>query len=239
MSVCLLGLVAACAHGPFPLEWTGGSPPRLKPLDRSALLTERVRCQFIDERPEPRSMFGVRPAGREYHASDPLGSWVEQHFVSTLSSYGVPIVSEGETVLLRISLTRLLVTEGNTYRGEMNFRADALRPGQQEPFWRGVIQAGSNRWGSTADLGMYREVLSNTVLDAARDLMDDPGFIASMRPTASVVPPVPPPPPLATAFCPRCGAKLAEGAHFCHSCGAAVPKSAESPAAVDSPGPGR
>src|SRR5689334_14592644 len=121
--LCAIALLSAgCAHGPHPLRWTGDGPPRLKSLDRSALYYERVRGEFYDERPEPHSLFGVRESGREYHTDENLAVWAAGHFANTLAAYGVPIVTSGETVLLRVYLTQLLVTEGNVYRGEMNFR---------------------------------------------------------------------------------------------------------------------
>ncbi|MGC4119927.1 MAG: hypothetical protein QM765_36190 [Myxococcales bacterium] len=214
VSLALSLFCAGCAHtsGPYELQWMADHPPRLKAMDRTGVYNERLRFEFFDERPEPRELFGVRAStGHEYRTSTAIGSWAASHFKKTLTEYGVPVVESGETVVVRIYVTKVLVTEGGVYRGEFNYRAEAWRPNQPQPFWRGLIQALSRRWGRSASVDMFQGTLTNVVLDAARDLLDDPGFLNSLRmpPAYQMVPipvapvPVPPPTPATVPAQPR------------------------------------
>ncbi len=76
-----------------------------------------------------------------------------------------------------------------------------MRPGSTQPIWAGPILGSSRRWGRSRKLAYHYEVLTRTVQDGVRNLLQDPGFVAALNPQAVplVLPSVPAPAPIVPA----------------------------------------
>lgn len=182
--VVVLGLVG-CAHqsSPMMLIWTNNRLPGLqKGIDRTALSQARVRLEFVDERPEPRDLVGIRNGtGEEFRTFTQVLPWFGQHFEESLVQYGVQVVRSEETVRVRVTLSHLLVIEGGDYVAQLQGRVEVLSPAGGPPVATFRLKGKSEPRGKTDDGRMVSHAASKAVLDAAHNLLDDPEFVLALR----------------------------------------------------------
>jgi len=214
MRVCLVLAVlagalssSACASdGHHPLAWNPADrfqagEVRVRNIDRRALFAERFKLVLHDERPEPRDLFGKNVhSGRTFTTREDIGAWCGEHLQRLLRENGFPLVASGETATVHAHLLKALVTEANTFSGEILIRYSVRRP-SGAVVWEGLLRSTSTRFGRTHRLANYHQALSRSVIDAAADLLNDESLLFSLRtggmpgvqyPVAPL--PVPPPP---------------------------------------------
>lgn len=200
LPLLLVLLAAGCAHSDkrYLLEWAPENPPQLKAMDRTGLFLTPLRVEFADERQPPLTRFARHRSGDEFHTDQAVVPWMAGYFNTTLAHYGVRVVESGETATLRISVRQFGSEEGHVYAGNLNCVAQLFRPGVAQPVWAGPILGSSRRWGRSRKMAYHYEVLTRTVQDGVRNLLQDPGFLRALGPQAVplVLPSVPAPPPV-------------------------------------------
>ena len=179
-------LLSGCAtawneHLGVPLVWRA-EDEALIPVG-VGLPGHRLRlARVVDRRPE-RALIGVnvqRPE-RTYRVTtaDDVAGWATAQFARVLHRQGVVLVEAGETETLEVELTRLMVTEGNRFLGNVEFSVRLLGP-RGDVLWSGRLAGESRRWGRTYNLQNYYQAITIAFDNAARGLVTEPTFLAAL-----------------------------------------------------------
>jgi hypothetical protein len=165
----------------IPLKWT----PTQGLADMGAvdvsgtLLAAKIHVDtFIDTRQDPKKVGeNLENAAKPLPVTtaDDVAAYVTGHFRETLRSAGVNVVEGPGDITLGGELSQFLVTETNTYRGELHLLIHVKNPAGKE-IWSGVILGGSERWGRSYKAENYYETISDTVLNAAHNLLTNAAF---------------------------------------------------------------
>jgi hypothetical protein len=209
-----LKTLARCASAPsssvlpsdyHPLQNAVDSLPSLEAANRTALFSELIKLDLLDDRGDPCSLFGRGPHGRELHTHDDVPRWTRGVLTGALIGYRLTTVETGQTLWLTGTLLKAMVEEGKVFAGDVSVRFELRRSPSSAPVWIGVVDGRSRRWGRTGRLELYLQALGAAVTDVARNLLDDPGFLNAVNSTAAyraAAPVAPPPAPLPTAPAP-------------------------------------
>ena len=87
--------------------------------------------------------------------------------------------SEAEaTVVVKVEVARCLVTEQDTYKGELNLVVEVDKGGT--PLWRGTVMGENTRWGRSYKLENYYETISDSLMDAVGKTLKSPAFLDAL-----------------------------------------------------------
>jgi len=180
--VCLLG----CAHAPVPLV---GIPLDWRPTDsitESGVTTDTqdVKIQvgdFVDTRSDHAAIGENRedPKPKPVTTRDDVGRFVADHLRETLRKTGLDVVDAGGKVALSGEVTDFFVAETDVYRSEVTLRVTAT-DATGKKLWSGVTSGTNTRFGKSYKAENYYEGLSDALVDAMQNLLQDPGFRKSL-----------------------------------------------------------
>jgi|GEM_PF-6460285 len=183
-------VLAACAHPSHraslnvPLIWSPTDSTELGGDVLTAFDGQTVAVTAgLDERAPPRSSIGANreeatPRPVTTH-DDPL-AFVTAQLGRVLRQNTVDVVSSHATRVLRIDLKDLFIEEDNTYHGRIVLAA-TLEDEQGTRLWRGIIRGDNHRMGHSFTPENYEQTLSDTILDAAGNLLGKPEFQRAVR----------------------------------------------------------
>jgi hypothetical protein len=180
---CLIASGAATAAPAvlenIPLKWSPTSTlAEMGPLDLSAAdLTAKVRVEaLVDTRQNPTliAQNTEKPdKPRPVTTSSDVGAFVTEHLKDTLRAGGLNIVDDAGDVTLTGEIRQFFVNEVNVYRGEASLVLH-LKDAAGKELWTGVIVGDAERFGRSYRADNYYEVLSDTLLRAAHNLLANP-----------------------------------------------------------------
>jgi hypothetical protein len=180
---CLIASGAATAAPAvlenIPLKWSPTSTlAEMGPLDLSAAeLSVKVHVEaLVDTRQNPTliAQNTEKPdKPRPVTTSSDVGGFVTEHLKDTLRSGGLNIVDDAGDVTLTGEVRQFFVTEVNVYRGEASLVLH-LKDSAGKELWTGVIVGDAERFGRSYRADNYYEVLSDTLLRAAHNLLANP-----------------------------------------------------------------
>jgi hypothetical protein len=183
--VCLLASGAAAARETelenIPLKWSPTSTlAEMGPVDLTAPdLTVRIHIEgLIDSRQNPTliAQNTEKPdKPRPVTTSGDVAAFVTEHLKDTLRAGGLTTVDDGGDVTLSGEIRQFFVNEVNVYRGEASIVLH-LKNGAGKEIWTGVINGDAERFGRSYRADNYYEVLSDTLLRAAHNLLANPAF---------------------------------------------------------------
>jgi len=169
-----------------------GVPLRWKPTASTAnVLNEAARAfrerkvqvvTFTDGR-EDRALIGRNTedkVAKDVTTSDDVGAWCAGRLSELLKQAGVPVVNEGAELVVSGKVTRFMVDETDSYRGNVALRITVSDPAGQE-VWSGLVSGDSDHFGRSYKEENYMEGLSDSFLQAASGLFSDPALIARLQ----------------------------------------------------------
>jgi hypothetical protein len=135
---------------------------------------------LTDARPDPQIVAENREdesKGKVYSVktSSNVAEFATAHLGAVLKEAGLEVVKEGGDVTLGGEVTQFLVTEKDTYVGDVRLKLKLTGKDGKE-LWTGIGGGAGKRWGRSYKLENYHEVLSDSLLEAAVSLMKDEGF---------------------------------------------------------------
>jgi hypothetical protein len=143
----------------------------------SGLMDVKIQVDpFVDTR-ENKAKFGENQedkAPRSVTTSSNVADFTTQNFRNALKQYGLTIVPSGGDVVIGGDILEFMVTESNTYKGEVRIKLSVKKRGKTE--WAGIAAGTSSRWGRSFKDENYYETISDSLLDAIAHAMDDEGF---------------------------------------------------------------
>ena len=183
--VCLLASGAAAARETvlenIPLKWSPTSAlAEMGPLDLTAPdLAVKIHVEgLVGSRQNPTliAQNTEKPdKPRPVTTSSDVGAFVTEHLKDTLRAAGLNTVDDAGDVTLSGEVRQYFVNEVNVYRGEASLVLH-LKNSAGKELWTGVITGDAERFGRSYRADNYYEVLSDTLLRAAHNLLANPGF---------------------------------------------------------------
>lgn len=194
-------VVAACAsYGPIvdlPLAWRGvESSPAPSPPVAQAFAASTLAFGLRDVRPDPYAVGGYEDSNAVIRTSDNIASYCSTQLGQLLVHAGARFAGSPSAVL-EAELLEFRVIEGNTFNGVVRIRV-IIQSGQSGQAgagkaWNKTYTGTSKRWGRTHNPENFNEALSNSLVEVAQQLLQDPEFAAALQP-ASADPAAPLPP---------------------------------------------
>jgi hypothetical protein len=183
-----VALSLCCSHKPkgpmrIPLRWAPTDDTHLPAGSVDAIKKQAISVDsFVDAR-EDRASIGknteLKDAGL-VATPDDVGPFLAARFGEVLKANGVSPVPSGAARVIKAEVQKYFVTEGETYLADVVLRF-TVADGAGRTLWQGIGEGHANRWGRTFNEENYQEALSNAFLEATKDVMRNPEFLAAFR----------------------------------------------------------
>ena len=112
---------------------------------------------------------------RQVTTSGDVGAFLTEHLKDTLRGAGLSVVDGPGDVTMSGEIRQFFVNEVNVYRGEVSIVIHVKNSAGKE-IWSGMVGGDAERFGRSYRADNYYEVLSDTLLRAAHNLLANPGF---------------------------------------------------------------
>jgi len=165
----------------IPLKWSPTSTmAEMGPMDLSAAdLAVKIQVEpLVDSRQNP-TLIGQNTEKPDkplsVTTSSDVTEFTSEHLKATLKAAGMSVVDSGGDVILMGELRQYFVAETNTYHGELALVLHLKNRAGKE-LWSGSVTGDAERFGRSYRADNYMEVLADTLLKAAHNLLTNPGF---------------------------------------------------------------
>jgi hypothetical protein len=111
---------------------------------------------------------------------DDIPGYLTQHLGQALQGAHVNVVPTGGTRTLQGTLNQFFVKEDNMYNGTV-ILTFTLNDAQGKQLWQGVATGHSKRFGHSFSADNYNDTLSEATMEAVRDLLKNPSFLAAVH----------------------------------------------------------
>jgi hypothetical protein len=148
----------------------------------TGLLTHKIKlAPFDDSRPNKQEIGkNIEKAEvRTVTTKDNVAAWCTERMKDILRQYGLSVVENDVTVVIKTELINFYVTESNLYEAIVTLRVSASDP-NGKVLWQGLISAQTKRFGRSYKLENYQESLSYAFLDAVKTLLNNQEFNAAI-----------------------------------------------------------
>ncbi len=183
--VCLLLNAAALAGGAalenIPLKWSPTSTlAEWGAVDLSgATITTKIHIEaLVDTRENPTLVAENRENANKVKSvttSSDVAAFVVDHLKDSLHGAGLNIVEGDADVNISGEIRKFFVTEMNTYNGEIALLIH-LKSSSGKELWTGMVPGDATRWGRSYSAANYYETMSNMILSATYNLLNNAGF---------------------------------------------------------------
>lgn len=179
-------LVAGCAHmgssNSIPLVWKPTtSVAKAGTIDLTGRANAKLRVEVTDNRNDPgfigRNTEKLPP--RKVTTPDNVAAFVNEHLNQLISSTGVTEIDSAGTVILKAEILQFFVEETETYNGDVRLKVTLIdRSGN--PVWTGITGGASTRFGRSYKAENYYETLSDSLIEAVHNLMQNASFRSAL-----------------------------------------------------------
>lgn len=182
---CAAATAGAAALENIPLKWTPTSTfTEMGTLNLSGpLITMKTHIDtLVDTRQNPPLVGENREHPdkvRTVTTSSDVATFVTDHLKDTLHGAGLNLVDSGADITISGEIRQFFVTEVNTYDGEVSLLLH-VRNGAGKELWTGVVSGDATRWGRSYKADNYYEAMSNMLLRAAYNLLDNADLRAAL-----------------------------------------------------------
>ena len=111
---------------------------------------------------------------------DNVPAFVSEHIGRVLYEAHFPLVPANPTEVIHGDVIEFFVTEGNRYEGTVTLDVQLTDP-QGRELWHGPATGHSRRFGHSLNAEMYMNALSDGILDAVKNLLENPQFQLAMH----------------------------------------------------------
>lgn len=151
------------------------------PLDLKGLEGAKLQVDpFSDNRENPGFIGQNRdkiPA-RKVTTKEDVARFVTYQVKTLMSAQGVPIVESGGTVIMKGWVKRFFADEINRYNGEVELELSFVDAASGKVLWSFMTSGNSSRYGISYKADNYYEVLSDALIGAVHELLQNPKFKA-------------------------------------------------------------
>ena len=179
-----LAFLAGCGANPakmqnVPLEW---SPQKITEASAGAanpeLFKVKVRVPPMTDSRTDLTLIGEnreREPVRQVRTTDDVDTFVTTHFTALLKSVHMSVVKNGETAVIQGDIQQFFVTETSNYDGEVRLGI-TVTDAAGKVLWTGTAVGKSNDVGHSYRLDNYYESLSDAVVAATSNLLQNQSF---------------------------------------------------------------
>jgi len=165
----------------IPLKWSPTSTmAEMGPVDLSASdLAIKIQVEpLVDSRQNP-TLIGQNTEKPEkpltVTTSADVPAFTSEHLKGTLKAAGLNVVDGDGDLILMGEIRQYFVAETNTYHGELSLVLHLKNRAGKE-LWSGSVTGDAERFGRSYRADNYMEVLADSLLKAAHNLLTNPGF---------------------------------------------------------------
>lgn len=112
---------------------------------------------------------------------DDVGAWVSDNLSKALMAAGLNVVQTGGQVVLDGEVRALFSTEESLYRTDVTLRLTA-KDASGKTLWSGVALGHDSHFGHSYKAENYYQNLSDGVMDALQNLLNNKDFMAAIKP---------------------------------------------------------
>jgi hypothetical protein len=116
---------------------------------------------------------------RQVTTADPVGPFVTQHLQDLFAQAGYSSGSANPDRVISGEVRRFFVREGGSYDGTVILDV-TVSDGSGKVLWQGTVWGTNETFGRSYHLDNYQQVLSDSVIDAANNLLKNPALRASL-----------------------------------------------------------
>ena len=180
--VALGCIAAACGGGGYirnlPLRWQGvDSPPMPSGSVARALSASPLAFGLRDLRQSPQAVGRYADDGFVVQTTDNVGQYCTDRLGEMLVRGGAHL-EPGAPTTLEVELLDYFVVEGGSFEGTVRLRTTVKRGGGT--VWTKTYAGASKRWGRTHNPENFNEALSNSLAEAAQQLLRDEEFARTL-----------------------------------------------------------
>jgi hypothetical protein len=183
LSLCLIGCAQAPLLQNIPLSWEPtDSIAQSGTTDLTGAPEASIQVSdFVDTRKDHAAIGENREdtQPKPVTTRDDVGHFVAEQLRETLRKGGQDVVDTGGKVVLTGEVNDFYVVETDVYRGEVTLRI-AVSDTAGKKLWSGIVSGTATRFGRSYKADNYYNVLSDALLDAMQNLLQDPGFHKSL-----------------------------------------------------------
>lgn len=184
-------LVAGCGHmatsdhaSTIPLIWKPTkSYAQSGTTDTTGRARASLRVEVTDNRGDPkiigRNSEKIPP--RKVTTRDNVAAFVSEHMKEVISSNGADVDDTGP-VILKVEIQQFLVEETEIDRGDVRLKVKLVNSSGND-VWTGVTRGTSILFGRSYSAENYYEALSDSLVDAVRNLMRSETFHSALEST--------------------------------------------------------
>jgi len=175
------GVFARAPLENIPLKWAPTSTlAEWGAVDLSgATITTKIHFDaFVDTRQNPTLVAENREHPDKVMSvttSSDVAAFVADHLQESLHGAGLNIVDGAADVNITGEIRKFFVNEVSTYNGEIAVLIH-VKDNAGKELWTGVITGDATRWGRSYKAENYYEAMSNMVLSATYNLLNNAGF---------------------------------------------------------------
>ena len=106
---------------------------------------------------------------------DNVAAFVTEKAKMLISGAGFYVVDSGGTVIVKTDIKSFSVDETQTYKGNVSL-AVSVTSLSGTLLWQGITEGHTERFGHSYRDDNYYETLSDSLIEAVRSLLENPGF---------------------------------------------------------------
>ena len=187
IAVFTLLMVVGCANtgggNSIPLVWKPTNRlGKTDTVDLTGRKDAKVRVEVTDNRKEPgfigRNTEKLPP--RNVTTKDNVAAFVNDNLTRLISGTGITEVDSTSSVLLKAEILEFFVEETETYNGDVRLKVTLIDPSGTS-LWTGITSGAATRFGRSYRAENYYEVLSDSLVEAVKNLMRNAAFRSALE----------------------------------------------------------
>ena len=167
----------------IPLVWRPTtSTAKLGAVDLTGLADTKLQIDPVaDTRSNPGfiGQNSEKQPPRKVTTPDSVSGFVTDHLKQLMSAAGINVVDSGGSTILKSEIQQFFVDETETYRGDVRLKV-TLTNSAGKTLWTGVTSGTSTRFGRSYKADNYYETLSDSLIEATYNLLQNSGFRAAL-----------------------------------------------------------
>lgn len=181
-AACLLAACASTGTTSIPLVWKPTTSTAKSGItDLTGRAQDKLRIEVTDARSDPnligRNVENLPP--RKVTTPDNVAAFVNEHLGQLISGTAVTRTDGAGAPSLKAEILQFFVEEAQTYKGSVRLKV-TLTSSNGSVLWSGITTGTSTRFGRSLRPENYYETLSNSLVDATRNLMQNSAFRSAL-----------------------------------------------------------
>jgi hypothetical protein len=161
----------------IPLVWKPTEQKKMGVVSLSGLETVKLRLAAFTDNRADKTKIGENnedDTPKPVTTSGNVAEFCREHVARTIGGSGISVVEEGENFVLAGDVLEFMVLETDNYRGEVRLKV-TLHQGDRA-VWTGLVSGTNKRFGRSYKAENYYETISDSLLDAANQLVTSAEF---------------------------------------------------------------